>query len=86
MTHPQRRVLAALANSPQSLYSTATLLASELDKSVAQQATQARIYDGDVTWVDGRFVIVDPPAGALATTHATLTDRRSGRCPPRVLP
>jgi len=34
----QRRVLAALANGPQSLYSKATLLAFELDKSVAQQA------------------------------------------------
>lgn len=56
----QRRVLAALANSPQSLYSKATLLAFELDKSTAQQAAQALIYDGDVTRIDGRFVIVDP--------------------------
>jgi hypothetical protein len=56
----QRRVLAALANSQQSLYSKTTLLAFELDKSVAQQATQALIYDGDVIRVDGRFEIVDP--------------------------
>ncbi len=56
----QRRVLAALANSPQSLYSKATLLAFALDKSVAQQATRALIYDGDVIRADGRFVIVDP--------------------------
>jgi hypothetical protein len=56
----QRRVLAALANSSQSLYSKATLLAFELDKSVAQQAAQALIYGGDVVRVDGRFVIVDP--------------------------
>jgi hypothetical protein len=32
----------------------------EPDKSVAQQATQALIYDGDVIRVDGRFEIVDP--------------------------
>ena len=56
----QRRVLAALANGPQSLYSKATLLAFELNKSVAQQATQALICGGDVVRVDGRFVIVDP--------------------------
>jgi hypothetical protein len=56
----QRRVLAALANSQQSLYSKTTLLAFELDKSVAQQATQTLIYSGDVMRVDGRFVIVDP--------------------------
>jgi hypothetical protein len=56
----QRRVLAALANSPQSLYSKATLLAFALEKSVAQQATQALIYDGDIVREDGRFVIVDP--------------------------
>jgi hypothetical protein len=56
----QRRVLAALANGPQSLYSKATLLAFALDKSSAQQATQALIYDGDVIRVDRRFVIVDP--------------------------
>jgi len=56
----QRRVLAALANGPQSLYSKTTLLAFELDKSAAQQATQALIYGGDVMRVDGRFVIVDP--------------------------
>jgi hypothetical protein len=56
----QRRVLAALANSQQSLYSKTTLLAFELDKSAAQQATQALIYDGDVIRVDGRFEIVDP--------------------------
>jgi hypothetical protein len=45
----QRRVLAALANSQQSLYSKTTLLTFELDKSAAQQATQALIYDGDVS-------------------------------------
>lgn len=56
----QRRVLAALANGSQSLYSKATLLAFELNKSVAQQATQALIYDGDVVRIDGHFVIVDP--------------------------
>ena len=54
------RTRAALANSQQSLYSKTTLLAFELDKSVAQQATQALIYDGDVIRVDGRFEIVDP--------------------------
>jgi hypothetical protein len=56
----QRRVLAALANSPQSLYSKTTLLAFELDKSVAQQAIQPLIYSGEVMRDDGRFVIVDP--------------------------
>jgi uncharacterized protein len=56
----QRRVLAALANSPQSLYSKATLLEFALDKSVAQQAARSLIYDGDILRADGRFVIVDP--------------------------
>jgi len=37
-----------------------TLLAFELDKSAAQQATQALIYGGDVIRIEGRFVIVDP--------------------------
>ncbi len=56
----QRRVLAALAISPQTLYSKATLLAFELNKSVAQQAARALIYDGDVIRAEGRFVITDP--------------------------
>jgi uncharacterized protein len=56
----QRRVLAALANSPYSLYSNATLLAFNLDKSTAQQAAQALVYAGDVMRVDRRFTIVDP--------------------------
>jgi hypothetical protein len=56
----QRRVLAALANSPHSLYSKATLLAFDLDKSTVQQAARALAYAGDVVRVDGRFTIVDP--------------------------
>ncbi len=56
----QRRVLAALANSPHSLYSKATLLAFDLDKSTAQQAAQALTYAGDLIRVDRRFTIVDP--------------------------
>jgi uncharacterized protein len=56
----QRRVLAALANSPRSLYSAATLLAFDLSKPAAQQAAQALIYAGDVTRIDGRLEIVDP--------------------------
>lgn len=56
----QRRVLAALANSPHSLYSKTTLLAFDLDKSTAQHAAQALVYAGDVIRVDGRFTIVDP--------------------------
>jgi hypothetical protein len=56
----QRRVLAALANSPHSLYSKATLLAFNLHKSTVQQAAQALLYAGDVMRVDRRFTIVDP--------------------------
>lgn len=56
----QRRVLAALANSPRSLYSGATLLAFDLSKSAAQQAAQALIYAGDVSSANGRLTIVDP--------------------------
>lgn len=56
----ERRVLAALANSPQSLYSNATLRSFELSKSAAQQAARSLTYAGDVARVDGRFVIVDP--------------------------
>jgi hypothetical protein len=56
----QRRVLAALANSPRSLYSTATLLAFDLSKAAAQQAVQALMYAGDVARIDGRLQIIDP--------------------------
>jgi len=56
----QRRVLAAIANSPQSLYSKTTLLTFELNKSAAQQATRALIYTGDLARVDRRFEIIDP--------------------------
>ena len=53
-------MLAALANSAQSLYSKATLLAFNLDKSTVQAAVQALVYAGDVMHADGRFTIVDP--------------------------
>jgi hypothetical protein len=56
----QRRVLVALANSAHSLYSKATLLAFNLDKSTVQGAVQALVYAGDVMRADGRFTIVDP--------------------------
>lgn len=56
----QRRVLAALANSPGSLYSAASLLAFDLSKAAAQQAARALVYVGDVTRIDGRIIIVDP--------------------------
>jgi hypothetical protein len=56
----QRRVLAALASSPHSLYSKATLVAFNLDKSAVQQAAQALTYAGDLMRLDRRFVIVDP--------------------------
>ncbi len=56
----QRRVLAALANSPTSLYSTATLREFDLEKGAAQQAARALVYAGDVIRLDRRFAIVDP--------------------------
>jgi hypothetical protein len=56
----QRRVLAALANSPSGLYSKATLLEFNLEKSAVQQATRALAYAGDLIRLDRRFAIVDP--------------------------
>jgi len=60
MWSARRRVLATLANSRDSLYSKATLLAFDLDKSAAQQAVAGLVYMGDVVRVDGRPTIVDP--------------------------
>ncbi|HEX3391867.1 MAG TPA: hypothetical protein VHS55_04835 [Solirubrobacteraceae bacterium] len=56
----QRRVLSALANSTHSLYSKATLLTFDLDKSTVQQAVHALVYAGEVAHVDRRFTIIDP--------------------------
>jgi hypothetical protein len=56
----QRRVLAALANSHNGLYSKATQLEFNLEKSAAQQATRALAYAGDLMRLDRRFAIVDP--------------------------
>ncbi len=56
----QRRVLAALANSSHTLYSSETLTTFDLKKSAARYAVQQLNYGGDVARVDSRFVIVDP--------------------------
>ncbi|MDP8942604.1 MAG: ATP-binding protein [Actinomycetota bacterium] len=56
----QRKVLAALANSPDTLYNRRTLEAFGLDKSGADSGVKALIAHGEVQRTDGGFLIVDP--------------------------
>jgi hypothetical protein len=56
----QRKVLAALANSEETLYNRRTLAAYGLEKGSAENAVNALMHGGEVQRVDRRFVIVDP--------------------------
>lgn len=56
----QRKVLAALANSPESLYDRRTLEAYALGKGSARGAVTALIGRGEVKRTDSGFLIVDP--------------------------
>jgi uncharacterized protein len=56
----QRRVLAALANSEETLYNQRTLRAYGLEKGSAENAVSALIDRGEVLRTDDGFVIVDP--------------------------
>jgi hypothetical protein len=56
----QRKVLAALANSPDTLYNRRTLEAFGLEKSSAESAVTALIDRGEVQRTDRGFLIVDP--------------------------
>jgi hypothetical protein len=56
----QRRVLAALANSPETLYNQRTLRAYGLKKGSAENAVNALVARGEVQRTDSDFVIVDP--------------------------
>jgi hypothetical protein len=56
----QRRVLAALANSRDTLYSRHTLAAYDLAKGAAQNAVRALIYSGDVARTDRGPQLIDP--------------------------
>ena len=56
----QRKVLAALASSEETLYNRRTLEAYGLEKGSAEAAVRALIDRGDVQRTDGGFLIVDP--------------------------
>jgi len=56
----QRKVLAALANSPETLYNQRTLAAFGLEKGSAESAVTALIERGEVQRSDGGFLLVDP--------------------------
>jgi len=56
----QRRVLAALANSHETLYNRRTLEAYGLEKGSAENAVNALRQRGEVQRVNGGFLIVDP--------------------------
>ncbi len=56
----QGKVLAALANSPETLYNRRTLEAYGLEKGSAQAAVSALIDRGEVRRTDPGFLIVDP--------------------------
>ncbi len=56
----QRKVLAALANSPETLYNRRTLEAYGLEKGSAEAAVKALIDRGEVRRTDPGFLIVDP--------------------------
>ena len=56
----QRKVLAALANSPETLYNRRTLTAYGLEKGSAEAAVRALIERGDVQRTASAFLIVDP--------------------------
>ncbi len=56
----QRKVLAALANSEETLYNRRTLDAFGLEKGSAEAAVRALIDRGDVQRTEGGFLIVDP--------------------------
>ncbi len=56
----QRKVLAALANSPETLYNRRTLDAFGLKKGTAEAAVRALIGRGEVQRTPKGFVIVDP--------------------------
>jgi len=56
----QRKVLAALANSPETLYNRRTLDAYGLEKGSAEAAVRALIDRGEVQRTNDGFVIVDP--------------------------
>jgi hypothetical protein len=56
----QRKVLAALANSPETLYNRRTLEAYGLEKGSAESAVRALIDRGEVQRGDSRFLIIDP--------------------------
>lgn len=56
----QRKVLAALANSPETLYNRRTLDAYRLEKGSAEAAVTALIGRGEVQRTDVGFLIVDP--------------------------
>src|SRR5205085_8522394 len=56
----QRKVLAALSNSPETLYNRRTLEAYGLEKGSAEAAVSALIDRGEVQRTDAGFLIVDP--------------------------
>lgn len=56
----QRKVLAALANSPDTLYNRRTLDAYGLEKGSAENAARALVERGDAQRASGRFGLVDP--------------------------
>ena len=56
----QRRVLAALANSSETLYNRRTLEGYSLEKGSAENAVHALINRGEVQRTDGAFMVVDP--------------------------
>jgi AAA+ ATPase superfamily predicted ATPase len=56
----QRKVLAALANSQETLYNRRTLAAYGLEKGSAEAAVSALIDRGEVRRTDAGFLIVDP--------------------------
>jgi uncharacterized protein len=56
----QRKVLAALANSEETLYNRRTLTAFGLEKGSAETAVRALIDRGDVQRTDSGFLLVDP--------------------------
>ena len=56
----QRKVLAALANSSETLYNRRTLEAYGLEKGSAEAAVRALIDRGEVQRGDPRFLIIDP--------------------------
>jgi uncharacterized protein len=56
----QRRVLAALASSEETLYNKRTLDAFGLQKGSAENAARALLHGGEVQRVDGGLLLVDP--------------------------